>query len=40
MKQRSEYNKKEADSDIQNKLVITMVGEGWGNRRHKLLAVR
>ena len=30
MKQTSEYNKKETDSAIENKLVVTSGGEGSG----------
>ena len=41
----SKCNKKEADSDIENKLVVTSVERGrgrmgWGNGRHKLLHKR
>ena len=44
IQQTSEYSKKEADSGIENKVVVTSVWGralwGWDSGRHKLLGVR
>ena len=42
IQQTSEYNKKETDSVIENKLVVNQWGEGRGDglKRHKLLCIK